>query len=68
MLQKTSFDIEPVMRRQANIAAAAMGLSAAEFYRACIRAGLDTMAEHDPRMKVAFEMSAELPGRLEVTA
>jgi hypothetical protein len=68
-MRKTSLDISESDHRRANIASAAMGLSAGEFYRCCIKAGLDAMAQTDPKMKAAFELSTDdsrmvLAGRL----
>ena len=68
-MRKTSLDISESDHRRANIASAAMGLSTGEFYRCCIKAGLDSMAQHDPKMRIAFELSTDetrmaLAGRL----
>jgi len=56
-LRKTSFDIDERDHRRANLASAAMGLSAGELYRALIEAGLDSLAASNDRFRVAFELS-----------
>jgi predicted DNA-binding protein len=58
-MRKTSFDIPEDMQRRANIASAACGLSTAAFYRAAIRAALDSFAQYDPAMRTAFDLIAE---------
>jgi hypothetical protein len=56
MLKKTSFDIESSDLRRANLASAAAGLSTAELFRCFIRAGLQSMAEHEQSLSTAFEL------------
>ena len=62
-MHKTSFDIPESDHRRANLASAAMGLSAGEFYRWAIGAMLDAMAQ-DPRMRAAFELSTDDDSRM----